>query len=108
MSEEEVDFVSGCPIAGCPKALSACYWRHYLCDEYEKINSYGNVRCYGGDFLGCFVQLKYKCDSGHHSFEGGDWDNFNIAISILFKMKNVSRDFKKKLREVIDKEFPNY
>ena len=105
MSVETVPFVSGCPVTGCSYANAELYWKHHNCGASETINGYGDVNCNNGHNLGIFVKLYYNCGYGHHNFEKGDWDNFNTAISILFKLRKVSRDFKTRLRDIIDQEY---
>ena len=104
MSVETVPFISGCPAMGCSYNTAELYWKHYNCGANETINCYGDVNCNSGHNLGLFIKLYYDCGNGHHNFIKGSWDNFNAAVSILFKLTRVSREFKKRLRDIIDRE----
>lgn len=58
MSDFKTEFMSGCPVPGCPNNRTKLTWRHDNCDYRETIDSEGIVRCNNGHELGEFFFIK--------------------------------------------------
>ena len=91
----EIDFITGCPIAGCDNASSKLVWTHKKCGNKEKINDQGIVRCIKCGNLGEFFLLRYNCDR-HNGYQYGNYTAFAAALSVL---ANFNVDFSVKLTE---------
>ncbi len=107
MSEDEVDFICGCPGKGCKNERGDIKWTHTDCGKYEKLNDKGIVRCLTGRYcLNCpIVCLQFKC--GKHD----DYKEFDPqqAYRIIGQISNldlsrVGRNFKRNLRKAIDEQ----
>ena len=107
---DEVDFICGCPGKNCPNERGDIKWTHSICDEYEKINDEGIVRCLKNNCLSCpIVCLQFKC--GRHN----DYREFDPqqAYRIIGQISNldlsgVGRQFIRNLRKAIDKQLNEY
>ena len=93
---EEVDFKSGCPVAGCSNNRKLLSWTHHNCDAYETIDSEGTVKCKNGHNLGPFFSLKYKCEGHNNVFKYGKYTAFLAALSLC---SNFGADFAFKLTQ---------
>ena len=103
---EEVDFICGCPGKGCTNERGDIHWKHDDCDNYEKINDEGIVRCLKDNCLECpIVCLQFRCGV-HNDFREFDPQ---AAYRIVGQISNldlsgVGRQFIRNLRKAIDSQ----
>ena len=77
-----IDFVSGCPVAGCSNNKNLLKWTHHKCGAKETIDDEGIVRCNNDHNLGEFFLLKYSCSGHNNGFQCGEFSHFLAALSI--------------------------
>ncbi len=92
----KIDFISGCPVAGCENSKAKLDWSHEDCGYRETINENGIVECKNGHNLGEFFLLKYKCNGHSNGFQYGNFSAFAAALSVIAEFNT---DFSAKLTE---------
>ena len=103
---DEVDFICGCPGKNCPNERGDIKWTHSKCDEYEKINDEGIVRCLKNNCLNCpIVCLQFKCGKHDDYREFDPQQAYRIVGQISnLDLSGVGRQFRRNLRKAIDEQ----
>lgn len=104
MSEDPVEFITGCPIVTCSRANNAndpCHWTHEKCGSYETIDNEGMIRCKKCGKLGCFVELQYKCRLHDNFHEPKTEQEFSAMLSVISSLPGVSRGFTRNLMKIV-------
>lgn len=103
---DEVDFICGCPGKNCTNERGDIKWTHSICDEYEKINDEGIVRCLKYNCLNCpIVCLQFKCGK-HDNYRDFDPQQAYRIIGQIsnLDLSGVGRQFCRNLRKAIDNQ----
>ena len=111
MSDDEVDFICGCPGKNCTNERGDIKWTHKSCGKYEKINDKGIVRCLTGTYcLNCpIVCLQFKCGKHDDYREFDPQQAYRIVGQISnLDLSKVGRNFNRNLRKAIDKQLDDY
>lgn len=103
---DEVDFICGCPGKNCTNERGDIKWTHSICNEYEKINDLGIVRCLKYNCLNCpIVCLQFKCGVHNDYREFDPQQAYRIIGQISnLDLSGVGRQFCRNLRKAIDKQ----
>ena len=103
---DEIDFICGCPGLGCTNEKTNIHWTHADCDNYEKINDKGIVRCLKDNCLKCpIVCLQFKCGI-HNDYKKFDAQKVFRIIAQLssLNMENAGRYFNRNLRNAVNEQ----
>ena len=79
--EDEIDFISPCPVDKCINKNKMYRWLHFECGGREKLTSEGILRCLKCEKKGPFVDWLFDC--GEHDYEEISAQGIAHALAIM-------------------------
>lgn len=91
MADVEVDFVSCCPVFGCPNNVinKSINWVHSGCGGREKINGRGYLRCIRCNKSGPIIDWRFKCEN--HDYKEASKYGIANMLSILAQIETKNK-----------------
>ena len=99
----EVDFISGCPIAGCKNNQTKCRWCHHNCGGYEKITNQGIIYCLKCKIEGLFIDWKFDC--GEHDYQEASSQALGYVFSVMSQLYTKNQLFIAMLNNKVSEQF---